>query len=263
MKLNGKIGLVTGGGAGLGKGIALQLAKEGADVAIADIDEPRARGAAREVEALGRRALALHADVSKRPDVDAMIDTCVQKLGGLDILVNNAGISRGRPFLELEDETWDLVLNTNLKSVFMGSQKAARYWVAQKKRGKIVNISSVDEVLVFPFNAHYNCSKAGVHILTKSMALALAPHRINVNSIGPGIAESEMLRPVMKDPKWGAGVPVKIPLGYVGQPSDVGKAAVFLASEDSDYITGVTLYVDGGHMISAAAQVLDMFRTKK
>ncbi|MEE9285657.1 MAG: glucose 1-dehydrogenase [Dehalococcoidia bacterium] len=261
MKLEGKIALVTGGGAGIGRGIALELAGEGAAIAVADIDQSRAKDAAAAIEASGRRGLAITADVSRRPDVDAMIDACVAELGGLDILVNNAGISRGKPFLELDDETWDLVLDTNLKSVFMGSQRAARYWAEQGRRGKIVNISSVDEVLAFPFNAHYNCSKAGVHILTKSMALALAEHHINVNSVGPGLIESEMLRPFMDNPRWQAGLPVKVPLGRVGTPADIGKAVVFLASADADYITGATLYVDGGHMISGASQVLQMFRS--
>ena len=260
MKLTGKVALVTGGGAGIGRGIALELASEGADVAIADIDPSRAKESAAELEASGRRGLAITADVSRRADVEGMVEACVRGLGGLDILVNNVGISKGRPFLELEDETWDLVLDTNLKSVFMGSQTAARYWVDQDRRGKIVNISSVDEILAFPFNAHYNCSKAGIHILTKSMALALAGHGINVNSIAPGLIESEMLRPFMGNAKWQKGLPDKVPLARVGTPADIGKAVVFLACGDSDYVTGATLYVDGGHMISGASQVLAMFR---
>ena len=262
MKLTGKVALVTGGGAGIGRGIALELASEGADVAIADIDSSRAKESAAALEASGRRGLAITADVSRRADVEGMVAACVRGLGGLDILVNNVGISKGRPFLELEDETWDLVLDTNLKSVFMGSQTAARYWVDQDRRGKIVNISSVDEVLAFPFNAHYNCSKAGIHILTKSMALALAEHGINVNSIAPGLIESEMLRPSMGNAKWQEGLPVKVPLARVGTPADIGKAVVFLACGDSDYVTGTTLYVDGGHMISGASQVLAMFRSE-
>ncbi|MBI3743807.1 MAG: SDR family oxidoreductase [Chloroflexi bacterium] len=259
MRLSGRVALVTGGGAGLGKGIALEMAKEGADVAIADIDESRAQQTAKEVRQEGRRAAAICADVSRRGDVDRMVGETINALGTVDILVNNAGISRGKPFLELDDDSWDIVLNTNLKSVFMASQTVARYWVAQGKKGKIVNISSVDEIMPYPFNPHYNASKAGIHIMTESIALALAPHQININSIGPGIHESEMTRPTLNNPKWQAGVPVKIPLGRVGTAADVGKAAVFLASSDADYITGATLYVDGGHRFAAHAQVMKMF----
>ena len=263
MKLSGKVGLVTGGGAGIGRGIAEELAQEGASVAIADIDGRRAEDTKSALKHAGAASLAIEADVSRRDDVERMVARCVRELGGLDILVNNAGIAKTAPFLELTDEVWDEVLNTNLKAVFMASQSAARYMVSEKIQGRIINISSVDEVLPFPHNLHYNASKAGVHILTKSMALALADHGITVNNIGPGIIESEMTRDSITDEAWLKGMPVKIPLGRVGKPADIGRAAVFLASEDASYVTGTTLYVDGGHMISGAWQIMKMFRPAK
>ena len=174
--------------------------------------------------------------------------------------MNNAGVSRGMDFLELTDEAWDFVMDTNLKSAFMGTQEAARYWVEEGRGGAVINISSVDDTMPYPHNPHYNASKAGLKMLTQSTALALAEHRIRVNCIGPGICETEITRHLMDSPLWETGVAVKIPWGRVGQPDDIGKAAVFLASDDADFITGVTLYVDGGHMIAAHEQIMKQFR---
>lgn len=257
MKLLNKVGLVTGGAGGIGRGIALEFAREGADVAIADINEEKGKATAQEVRSLGRRALFVRADVSQRPDVEAMIAACDRELGGLDILVNNAAALRGMPFLDLTDDAWDFIMAVNLKSVFMGAQAAARYWTARKRRGKVINISSVDEHMTYPYNANYCVSKAGVNMLTKASSLALAEHGINVNSIAPGIVESGMTGRVARDLEWQKAV---IPFGRIGQPAEIGRVAVFLASEDADYMTGSTVYVDGGHMISPPWQLMSRYR---
>ncbi len=260
MKLEGRVALVTGGGVGIGRGIALEMAREGAGVAVVDIDPARARAGAAAVRETGAKAAAIEADVSRRADVARMVRDTVGELGGLDILVNNAGVSRGMDFLDLTDEAWDFVMDTNLKSAFMGTQEAARYWVEQGRGGVVLNISSVDDTMPYPHNAHYNASKAGLKMLTQSNALALAEHRIRVNCIGPGICETELTRHLTESPLWEEGIPVKIPWGRVGQPADIGKAAVFLASDDADFITGVTLYVDGGHIIAAHEQIMKQYR---
>ena len=259
-KLANQVAIVTGGACGIGRGIALELANAGAHIAIVDIDPDRAQLAAEEVHKIGRRSIAIQADVSTREGVARMLRTTVAEFDGLNILINNAGISRSGPFLDISDESWDLVLNTNLKSVFMGTQEAARHWVKMGQPGSVINISSVDDAMPYPNNPHYNASKAGVKILTQSNALALAEHHIRVNCIGPGICDSELIRPSMADPKWQQGLSIKIPWGRIGQPADIGKAAVFLASDDAEFITGITLYVDGGHMISAHEQIMKQFR---
>jgi glucose 1-dehydrogenase len=259
MRLASRVALVTGGGASIGLGIAEELAKEGADVAIVDIDAQRAKAGAAAVQGLGRRGVAIHADVSKRADVKAMLDQCIRELGTLDILVNNAAITRNKPFFELDDATWDLVLNTNLRSVYMGTQEAARYWVGKDIKGKVINITSIDQIQAFPGNVDYCVSKAGADMFTKATSLALAPHGITINCVAPGLTESGMLSSPMSDPKWVAGVPVKVPLGRLAKPSDIGRAVVYLASSDGDYLTGTTIFVDGGHVISAAAAIQKMY----
>lgn len=260
MRLTGKIAVVTGAGVGVGKGIEEELGKEGADLAVADINREWGERTAAELRKSGRRAIFVQADVSNRPDIERMVATCVRELGGLDILVNNVGISRATPFIDLTDETWDLVMNTNLKSAFMGSQAVARYWIANKRQGRIINISSTDEQLPYPFIVAYCSSKAGMNMLTKTTALALAEHGINVNSIAPGLVESEMTRKQMGDPAYMAVLPARVALARMGRPSEIGRAAVFFASSDSDYVTGTTLLVDGGHVITPAWQVITKFR---
>ena len=205
MKLEGRVALVTGGGVGIGRGIALEMARAGASIAIVDIDPGRAQRAAEAVRETGASAAAIEADVSQRADTTRMVRDAVRELGGLDILVNNAGVSRGMDFLELTDEAWDFVMDTNLKSAFMGTQEAARYWVEEGRGGVVINISSVDDTMPYPHNPHYNASKAGLKMLTQSTALALAEHRIRVNCIGPGICETEITRHLMDSPLWESG----------------------------------------------------------
>lgn len=256
MKLRDQVAIVTGAGDGLGRGIATEFAREGANVLIADIDPKKGESTASLVSALGRKALAVQVDVSRSADVARMLDRCLKEFGRLDILVNNVGIADPVPFLELTEERWDRMLATNLTSCFLCTQAAARYWVREKRRGKVIIISSVEGVLPYPFHVHYGVSKAGMKMFTQAVSLALAPYQINVNDLGPGIFEDTgMTRERFKDPDYVGGIPVRVPWGRPGRPEEVGRAAVFLASSDADYITGASLYVDGAHMLGAPAQL--------
>ena len=244
MRLAGKAALVTGAGRGIGRGIALELSREGARVAVNYLSSERM---AHELVALiresGQEAFAIQADVSKSSDVNHMVNETVERFGGLDILVNNSGITILKPFLEDTEEVWDKTIDTNLKGPFLCSLAAAKIMV-QRGGGKIVNISSVNGYTTIPGLTHYAASKGGLNMLTKAMALDLAPYKINVNCIGPGTIEVEKYfnDPQYDRQRWGDGAP----WGRVGFPADIGKAVVFLASDDADYITGQVLYVDGG-----------------
>jgi 3-oxoacyl-[acyl-carrier protein] reductase len=245
--LTGKKALVTGGSRGIGRGIALALAKQGADVAVnyrSNAEE--AENVVAEIKKMKRNAFAIQADVSDSKSVAAMFDAVKKRWGKLDILVNNAGMLSYAPFEELKEEDWDRVLAVNLKGQFLCGQQAARI---MRKGGRIVNIASIASGGVgigFPSISHYTSSKAGVVGLTENMALELGPKGINVNAIAPGVIETDMTKDMLKDKKAMAGMLMRIPKRRVGQPEDIGAAAAFLASDEADYITGIVLYVDGG-----------------
>jgi NAD(P)-dependent dehydrogenase (short-subunit alcohol dehydrogenase family) len=248
--LSGKVALVTGASRGIGRGIALALAQAGADVAVNFVSsEQEAEKVAAEVKNLGRRAILVRADVSKKQEVDFMVAEVIRQLGKIDILVNNAGILSFKPFLEMDEETWDRLMAVNLKGQFLVAQAAARQMVAQKTGGKIINIASIASGQVgvgFPNIAHYCASKGGVVAMTETMALELGPHKINVNAIAPGAIETDMTKNMLLDEKTRQGLLMRIPKGRIGKPEDIGAMAVFLASDESDYCTGATFYVDGG-----------------
>lgn len=252
LDLTGKVAIVTGAAMGIGRGVALLLAHAGANVAIADIDLEGARETASDIEALGVKALAIEADVSSAADVRRMVEATVDRLGGVNILVNNAGIIPVKPALELEEEEWDQVLDINLKGTFLCTQAAAREMVKQGRGGKIVNMASIDGVypLLVGF-AHYDSSKAAVIAFTKSLAKELAPHKINVNAVAPGIVDTPGLRRLAEP--WGLDPNVvfspRIPWGRLEQPEDVAKAVLFLASDAAEYKTGTCLFVEGGFLI--------------
>ncbi len=248
--LQGKVALVTGGRRGIGRGICLALAAEGADVAVNDVEgAEQAEAVAQEVRDSGGRAMVAMADVAEPDQVQAMVDRVVAELGGLDILVNNAGVESIVPFLEITPEEWERVTNINLRGEFLCAQAAVRQMIAGGKGGAIVNIGSVQAGMVLPGRAHYAPSKRGVEALTANLAVELAEHNIRVNCINPGLIDTDMTSWVMKDPEILPIVLEKIALQRAGEPDEIGQVAAFLASDKASYVTGQSLYVDGGFRI--------------
>ena len=245
MRLAGKVALVTGGGSGIGRGCAIRFAEEGAGVAVADVNKAGADAVAGELHKLGARGVAIEADVTARDDCERMVRETVASLGRLDILVANAGIGRFAPFLDYTEEDWNAVINTNLTGVFFSCQAAARQMVEQGRGGRIITTASLAAVRPGPNMPAYYASKAGVRMLTEVMAVELAAHRITVNSIGPGLIDTPLTAPLM-DMMRGAGRTQFAPLGRAGEPQDVANLALFLASDEADYITGDYILVDGG-----------------
>jgi len=245
--LTGKKALVTGGSRGIGRGICLALAKQGADVAVNyRSNQAEAETVVSEIKAMGRQAFAVQADVSLAESVAKMFAEIKNRWGKLDILVNNAGIVKFANFEEVTEEDWDQILAVNLKGQFLCAKEALKL---MGPGGKIINIASISSGGVgigFRQIAHYTASKGGVVALTENMALELAPKGINVNAIAPGVIETDMTKDLMADEKSKAGLLARIPKGRFGKPEDIGAAAAFLASDEADYITGAVLYVDGG-----------------
>ncbi len=244
MRLAGKVALVTGGGSGIGRGICIRFAEEGADVAVADLNRQGAEETAEEVGKLEARGLAIEADVTKRADCERMVQETVASLGKLDCFVANAGIGRVAPFLEMAEEDWEAVIRTNLTGVFLSCQAAARQMAEQGHGGRIITIASVAAERPAVRMAPYSASKAAVRMLTKVMALELSPHRITVNAIGPGVIDTPLAAPLVE--AINAAERDVAPLGRVGEPKDVADLALFLASDEADYITGGLIFVDGG-----------------
>ena len=248
-KLDGKVALVTGAARGIGKDIALTLAREGADIVATALHQPNLDTLAVEVQQMGRRIKTVIANVGNKDEVDKMVDIAIRTFGKIDILVNNAGITRFAPFLEMSEGDWDEVISTDLKGTFLTSQAVARHMVA-RKYGKIINITSViGKGSVNETTANYASAKAGVHMLTKVMAVALGIHGINVNALAPGVIVTEMgltrrtPEEYQKFLEFRAG---QAALHRVGQVDDVSKVVVFLSSDDSSFISGEVICVDGG-----------------
>ena len=242
--LTGKVALVTGGNVGLGQGIALALAEAGADivsVALSDSDDTVAR-----VQALGRRAHAISADLTSIEPVERVVQEALAAMGRIDILVNNAGLIRRADAVDFTEADWDLVMNINLKTVFFMSQAVARQFIKQGDGGKIINIASMLSFQGGIRVPSYTASKSGVAGLTKLMANEWAPHRITANAIAPGYFATANTQALREDPVRSAEILGRIPAGRWGEPSDLGGAAVFLASRASDYVQGAILPVDGG-----------------
>jgi len=243
VELSGKVALVTGGAQGIGKAIALLLAKNGADVAISDINLEKAQETANEIESMGQRSLALKANVADLKEVEQMVEAIVQQLGRIDILVNNAGITRDRLILRMTEEDWDAVLNVNLKGTFNCTKAAIRY-MSKQKSGKVVSIASVTGEMGNAGQANYGASKAGVIGFTKTIAREFAARGINVNAIAPGYIQTAMTDAVPDKAK--EMLKQMIPMERLGQPEDVAEAVLFLVTERSSYITGQVLNVNGG-----------------
>ena len=242
--LRGKVAIVTGAGRGIGQGIALELARSGCSVAVNYVVEPeRAHATVDEVRRLGADAIAVEADVSRAEAVAAMVDRVVAELGTVDILINNAGVQTWKPFLEVTEQEWDFVIDTNLKGTFLCTQAAARV-MKERGGGAVVNIGSGSNKAPFPGLVAYTASRGGIEMLTKVAAVELGPMKIRVNCVAPGAVEVERTKLELPDyaGMWGAVTP----LGRVGYPVDVAHAVAFLASADASFITGQTLWIDGG-----------------
>ena len=247
MRLANKVALITGSRQGTGRGIAERFATEGADVVINySGNVERAQEALRAVEATGRRGLVVQANVGKTADLKKLFATALEHFGQLDILVNNAGVETHAPFWDVTEDDFDKVLNVNLKGTFFATQEFVKHLMATNRRGKIVNISSVHEELPFPNFTAYCASKGGVKMLTRNLSVELGPLGININNIAPGAIETPINTKLLNDSQKLNALLGQIPLRRLGQPGEVSGLAVFLASDDADYVTGSTYYVDGG-----------------
>ena len=245
MRLSGKVALVTGAQQGIGRAIAVALAGEGADVAVNFLDDREAgERVAGLVRGLGRKAIAVEGDVTRIRDVEALVAAAGSTLGPPGILVNNAGVFPRSEFLELAEREWDHVLGVNLKGSFLCAQATARAMVAAGRPGAIVNISS-SAIRGDARGVHYSASKAGVLGLTRAMALALAPHRIRVNAIAPGLTNTAQPRYGNSEEQIAARAR-EIPLGRMAEPEEIARVAVFLASDDAGWMTGELVHVNGG-----------------
>jgi NAD(P)-dependent dehydrogenase (short-subunit alcohol dehydrogenase family) len=247
MKLKGKRALVTGAARGIGRGIAEVFADEGADVAVNDVANlSQAEEVVRSIASKGRRAIAVQGDVAKRSDVEPMIDRVWKELGPIDILVNNAGIETIVPFLELTDEQWTRLVDVNLRGAWLCSQVFCRRALADKRQGAIVNIGSIQAAKVLPGRTHYAPSKLAIEALTRNMSAEMTPQGIRVNCIHPGLIDTPMTSWVMKDADLLPLILAQISLGRAGQPREIGTVAAFLASDEASYLTGQSIFVDGG-----------------
>ncbi len=244
MKLDGKIALVTGASRGIGREIALEMAREGANVAINYAgSEAKALEVAEEIKALGRESITIQADVSSSESVESMVKQTIEAFGRLDILVNNAGITKDNLMMRMKEADWDDVININLKGVFLCTKAVTRQMMKQRS-GRIINISSIVGVSGNAGQANYVAAKSGVIGLTKTTAKELASRGITVNTIAPGFITTDMTDKLNDETK--SEMLKQIPLARLGEPIDIAKTALFLASEDSRYMTGQTLHVDGG-----------------
>jgi glucose 1-dehydrogenase len=248
-RLTGKCAVVTGAASGIGLACARRLAADGAAVLLGDIDARAGESAARQLRDEGRRAVFVATDVTKRAAIAALVDRALAQYGRLDIMLNNAGVAPSASILDMSDELFDRVLSTNLRSAFIGTQLAARQMIAGGRGGVIINMSSVNALLAIPGLAAYACSKGALNQLTRVAAVELAPHNIRVVAIGPGTILTDLARQVvMGDDAGRRKILARTPLGRAGEPEEVASVASFLASDDASYITGQTIYPDGGRL---------------
>ncbi|HSK53305.1 MAG TPA: glucose 1-dehydrogenase [Clostridia bacterium] len=250
MQLEGRVALVTGSDSGIGQATAIEFAREGADVVVTYRSDRAGADRTRvEVERLGRRALVLKADVADEASVEALFDRALESFGKVDILVNNAGVNgTGTPLVDMDTETWDRAMRTNLYGYFFCARRFARERRAAGGGGRIVNITSIHAEAASPGNAEYDTTKGGQLMLTRTLALELAPLRINVNAIGPGMILTPMNQESLEDPAVARQHAEAIPWRRAGSPREVARLAVYLASDDADYVTGESIYIDGGFL---------------
>jgi NAD(P)-dependent dehydrogenase (short-subunit alcohol dehydrogenase family) len=247
MKLLNKVALITGASRGIGRGIAEVFAEEGADVAVNYVASAQAaEDVAAYVRSKGRRAMTVQADVPNRVQVEAMIDRVWKELGPIDILVNNAGIETIVPFLELTDDQWTRLVDVNLRAPWLVSQAYCRKAIAEKRKGVILQIGSVQAAKVLPGRTHYAPTKLGLEALTRNMSVEMMPYGIRVNCLHPGLIETDMTSWVMKNDEIRPQVLAQISMGRAGNIREMGTAAAFFCSEESSYITGQSLHAEGG-----------------
>jgi len=245
MRLENKVAIITGAGSGIGKASAMLFAKEGAKVVVADWSEEGGNQTVSEIKAAGGEAVFVKTDVSKAADIDTMVSTCVSTFGKLDILFNNAGIVSQGKIADFTEEDWDKVINVDLKGVFLGCKRAIPE-MEKQGRGKIISTASIAGLVGFDGTSGYCAAKGGIVSLTRELALECAPKKINVNAIAPGVIETAMTKDILADPKQKAGMQATTPYPRLGKPEDIAYAALYLASDESDFVTGHTLVVDGG-----------------
>ncbi|MGA2775421.1 MAG: 3-oxoacyl-[acyl-carrier-protein] reductase [Candidatus Omnitrophota bacterium] len=247
MRLKDKVAVITGGARGIGKAIAVAYAREGADIVVADVNPEEAEKTAKEIEGLGRKALALTMDVTDYAKVEEAVNKILDKFAKIDILVNNAGITKDNLLLRMSQAEWDAVLNVNLKGTFNCIRAVSRTMIKQRS-GRIISIASIIGLIGNPGQANYSASKAGIIALTKTAAKELASRNINVNAVAPGFIQTDMTAKLSEELK--QKMLSAIPLNKLGSPDDVAAMCLFLASEDSGYITGQTIVVDGGMVMA-------------
>jgi NAD(P)-dependent dehydrogenase (short-subunit alcohol dehydrogenase family) len=249
INLTGKVAIVTGAGRGIGKAIAKALATSNASVVINDVDLNAATQASQEIESSGGKARPAKADVRIRSEINQMVQMVIRELGGINILVNNAGVILRKPAEELSEEEWDKVIDINLKGTFLCAQTVAKAMIQEGNGGKIINVGSIMGSVALPPRAAYCASKGGIIALTKDLAAEWAKYRITVNTISPGWTVTEMTQSYFSQEEVRKFLLDRIPLNRLGKPEDIANLAVFMASEYSDYITGQSIYVDGGWTI--------------
>lgn len=252
MKLNNKTAIVTGAGSGNGREIALTFLKAGAKVVVADINIEGAKETC-SLAPERSKALPLKVDVTKKADVEEMVENTLEQFGEINILVNNAGIVAFSSFFDISEEEWDKVHNVNLKGPFLCSQVVGKEMIKNDRAGRIINITSVEAHRIVSSSGecqpHYNSSKGGLLMLSKAMAAELARYNITVNNIAPGVVDTPFTQEGLKNPEVKEWILDRLPAGRIGKPKDIANAALFLASDNSEYITGSTVVVDGGWMI--------------
>jgi glucose 1-dehydrogenase len=252
MTLKGKVAIVTGGNSGIGKAIVLALAAQGATLVIDYVaDEAATEDLERQVAALGDKVIGVDADVSKVADVQSLVDQAVKAFGRLDVMVNNAGIETRTSVLDTTEAQYDRVLDINLKSAFFGTQVAARQMIAQGGGGRVINVTSVHEDWPMPGNAAYCCSKGGMRMLTRQAGVELGPKGVLVVGVGPGAVATPINASTMADPHKLEVLDAAIPLGRMAQPEEIANVVAFLAGDGASYMTGTTVFVDGGIMHSS------------
>jgi glucose 1-dehydrogenase len=248
-RLAGKTAVVTGAANGIGLACAKRFAADGAAVALGDINVEAGEAAAKALREQGARAIFVETDVTQRAAIAGLIDRAARDFGRIDVMLNNAGVALNASVLEMSDEIFDKVLSINLRSAFIGTQLAARQMIAEKHGGVIISMSSVNALLAIPGLAAYACTKGALNQLTKVAAIELAPHKIRVVAIGPGTILTELAKKaVLSDDAARKRILARTPIGRPGEPEEVASVASFLASEDASYITGQTIYPDGGRL---------------